>query len=157
MTALHFAYGANMNRDVMRKHAPGARPLGVAVLAGYRFVIGGDGYASVEPARILTQTVYGVLWRITAGDRAKLDAWENIGGGLYRAETIPVRIGGRRLPALVYIARSGIVPARPGYMEMVMAAAREWGLPDGYMRSLSRWLPTQTGGARDAKIREFRW
>ena len=48
---LHFAYGANMSRAVMRKHAPGAQPIGVAVLANYRFVITADGYASVEPMR----------------------------------------------------------------------------------------------------------
>ena len=72
MTTLHFAYGANMSRAVMKKYAPGARALGVAELAGHRFVITADGYASVEPAR--AQSVHGVLWRITpreAGEHAK--------------------------------------------------------------------------------------
>ncbi len=36
---LHFAYGANMSRAVMRRHAPSAQPIGVAQLANYRFVI----------------------------------------------------------------------------------------------------------------------
>ena len=36
---LHFAYGSNMSRDVMRKHAPLAQPIGVATLADYRFLI----------------------------------------------------------------------------------------------------------------------
>src|SRR5262249_17884584 len=86
---LHFAYGANMSRAVMRRHAREARALGVAVLPDHRFVIGADGYASVEPAR--ARQVYGVLWRITPRDRVTLDAWENVEGGLYRAETLPVR------------------------------------------------------------------
>ncbi len=73
----------------MQKYAPGARALGVAELADHRFVITADGYASVEPLR--AQTVHGVLWRITPRDRVLLDAWENVGGGLYRAETLPVR------------------------------------------------------------------
>ena len=105
MTTLHFAYGANMSRAVMRKYAPGARALGVAELADHRFVITADGYASVEPSRALT--VHGVLWRITPRDRVLLDAWENVGGGLYRAETLPVRGAGGRMAALVYFARLG--------------------------------------------------
>ncbi len=48
---LHFAYGSNMHRAVMRKHAPAAEPVGVATLTHYRFVITADGYASVEPAQ----------------------------------------------------------------------------------------------------------
>ena len=47
---LHFAYGANMNRAIMRRHARDAEPLGAAELAGHRFVITGDGYASVDLA-----------------------------------------------------------------------------------------------------------
>ena len=86
---LHFAYGSNMSRVMMRSHAPEAKPLGVATLQGFRFLIMADGYASVE--RAVSDTVYGVLWRITPRDRVTLDAWENIGAGLYRAEMLPVR------------------------------------------------------------------
>jgi len=68
---------------VMRRHAPAARALGAAELADHRFVITGDGYASVEPER--GETVHGVLWRITPRDRVTLDAWENVAGKLYRA------------------------------------------------------------------------
>jgi hypothetical protein len=152
---MHFAYGANMSRAVMRRHAPGARALGVAALPGYRFVIGADGYASVAPAP--ARTVWGVLWRITPHDRITLDAWENIAGGLYRAETLAVRIATRRVQALTYLARPGEGRPRPGYMELVIAAAREWDLPASYLSSLQRWLPARAGEASDAKIREFRY
>jgi hypothetical protein len=120
---LHFAYGANMSRVVMRKHAPDARALGVAELAGHRFVITADGYASVEPAR--AQTVHGVLWRITPRDRVTLDAWENVRGGLYRCETPAVRGAAGLAPALVYFARPAAEGRpKPGYIELVVAAAR---------------------------------
>ena len=49
---LHFAYGANMHRDVMRRHAPTAQPIGAAALADHRFIITADGYASVAPALV---------------------------------------------------------------------------------------------------------
>jgi hypothetical protein len=151
---LHFAYGSNMHRGVMRKHAPDAAPIGVARLENYRFVITADGYASVEPAR--TRTVYGVLWRLTPRDRVTLDAWENIAGGLYRAEEIAVYAAHRRRPALVYVAR--VRPegqAKPGYMEIVIAAGRQWDLPADYIASLQRWMPSAALGAGPRKIGEF--
>ena len=155
MTMLHFSYGANMSRAVMRRHAPGGRALGVAELADHRFIITADGYASVEPAR--AQTVRGVLWRITPRDRVTLDAWENVGGGLYRAQTLAVRGADRRVPALVYFARScGEGRPKPGYIELVVAAAREWDLPAAYMRLLQDWTPTRPLGADVRKIGEFR-
>jgi hypothetical protein len=151
---LHFAYGSNMHRGIMRRHAPAATPIGPAELAHHRFVITADGYASVEPAR--TQTVHGVLWRLTPRDRVTLDAWENIAGGLYRAETLPVHGVGRQHRALVYIARPRAA-GRPkaGYMEIVIAAARAWAFPDGYIQSLKQWLPARPGGAGTRKLGEF--
>jgi len=136
---LHFAYGSNMHRAVMRKHAPWAKPCGVARLDDYRFVVTADGYASVEPAR--GEVVYGVLWRLTPRDRATLDAWENVASGLYRAAILPVRASGRR-PALVYVARPRPRGRpKPGYMEIVVKAAREWQMSADYIACLQRWLP----------------
>jgi len=143
---LHFAYGSNMHRDLMRRHAPEAAPLGVAALADHRFIISGDGYASVEPMR--AHTVHGVLWRVTPRDRVTLDAWENVAGGLYRAETLLLQHDGQRRPALVYVARPrGEGRPKAGYMELVIAAAKQWNLPEDYIVSLQRWLPAQPLGA----------
>jgi hypothetical protein len=151
---LHFAYGSNMHRALMRKHAPAATPIGVARLADYRFVITADGYASVEPAR--ARTVHGMLWRLTPRDRVTLDAWENIAGGLYRAETVPVHYDGRQRPALVYIARPRPRgQPKPGYMEIVVKAARALELPADYIASLQEWLRTRPLGAGHRKLGEF--
>jgi hypothetical protein len=153
---LHFAYGANMHRDIMRRHAPAATPIGAAVLADHRFVITADGYASAVPAR--THGVYGVLWRITPRDRVMLDAWENVAAKLYRAAILPVRQGAEVRPALVYIAR-GSRNGRPkaGYMELVIAAARAWHLPDDYISSLAQWLPRRPTGAGVRKLGDAAW
>ena len=148
---LHFAYGSNMHRGVMRKHAPTALPIGVARLADYRFVITSDGYASVATAH--TVIVYGVLWRLTPRDRVTLDLWENIAAGQYRAEILPVLQNGRRRPALVYVARRRPL-GRPkaGYMEIVVAAARALELPDDYIASLEEWLPGRSLGSGYRKL-----
>src|SRR5271154_4450876 len=137
---LHFAYGSNMHRATMRRHAPAAQPLGVAELADHRFVITADGYASVEPAR--GAVVHGVLWRITPRNRVTLDLWESVARGLYRAEILPVRHADGCRPALVYVARpSGEGRPKAGYMELVIAAAREWNFPEKHIASLEHWLP----------------
>ena len=153
---LHFAYGSNMHRAVMRKHAPAAVPIGMARLMNYRFVITADGYASVEPA--CTQCVYGVLWRLTPRDRVTLDGWENIASGLYRAENLPVLEAGRRRQALVYVARRRPVGSpKAGYMEIVVAAARALELPADYIASLQQWLPKRPFGAGHRKLGDFAW
>ncbi len=159
---LHFAYGANMHRAVMRQHAPGAEPVGTARLADFRFVITTDGYASVEPAR--GAAVYGVLWRLTPRDRVMLDLWENIVTGLYRAEVVPVRVDGphgghgRHAPALIYLARRRD-PGDPkaGYMEIVTAAAGAWHLPGRYIDWLKRWLPKHPTGSGSRKLGDLAW
>jgi hypothetical protein len=153
---LHFAYGANMHRDVMRRHAPEAQPIGAAALADHRFVITADGYASVAPA--LAHTIHGVLWRITPRDRVRLDAWENVAGNLYRAEMSPVRHAGQGRPALVYIART-LRAGQPkaSYMELVVAAARAWHLPRDYISSLQHWLPRGPVGAGSRKLGDIAW
>jgi hypothetical protein len=153
---LHFAYGSNMHRAVMRRHAPAAEPLGVATLANYRFVVTADGYASVEPMR--AQTVYGVLWRLTPRDRVTLDAWENIASRLYHAEMLPVQRIGRRHRVLVYLARPRRDGApKAGYMELVIAAARAWDFPPRYIAALQEWLPARPSASSTRKIGEFRW
>ena len=153
---LHFAYGSNMSRAVMRKRAPLAKPVGVAMLANHRFLITADGYASVAPRR--GENVYGVLWRLTPRDLVTLAAWENIAGGLYRAQRLPVRHAGRQSLALIYFARpSPLGRAKIGYMELVIAAALEWRLPKLYIDALRGWLPQQASGGRPSYSKAFQW
>ena len=153
---LHFAYGSNMSRAVMRKRAPLAKPAGIATLADYRFLVTADGYASVAPRR--GDKVYGALWRLTPRDLITLAAWENIAGGLYHAKMLPVRHAGRRSSALVYLGRPRpLGRAKIGYMELVIQAALEWRLPELYIDALRGWLPKRASGARSPYGKAFQW
>lgn len=153
---LYFAYGSNMNRAAMARRCPGARAIGPVVLEGYEFFVGIDGWGSVKPKR--GERVHGVLWRLTPRDRATLDGWENVAGGLYRAETLPVLAAGVRRMALTYVARPQPQGrAKAGYMELVIAAALEWRLPQAYILSLRRWLPRGPAGAGSRRLEEFGW
>jgi len=121
----------------MCRRCPGARGLGSARLDGWRFIITRDGYASL--VRDPGARVHGVLWRLTPRDLAALHAYEQ---HAYLRRIVPVRHGARRRPALIYLApERGGGAARPGYQELVVAAARDWKLPAAYVAGLARWIP----------------
>jgi gamma-glutamylcyclotransferase (GGCT)/AIG2-like uncharacterized protein YtfP len=151
---LYFAYGSNMSRALMRRLCPQAEPVGTATLSGYRFIITTDGFASIVPQS--GGIVHGVLWKLSARDIAALNAYESLDSGLYAMVTLPVRREGRRLAAMVYIARSRN-QGRPkaGYLDVVLKAAREWNLPETYVRSLARWAPARWRGARAVECGEI--
>lgn len=144
---MYFAYGSNMSRALMRRHCPGGQEAGTAALAGYRFIINIDGYASIVPHP--GGTVHGVLWRLRPRDLAALNAYESLDSGLYFKTTLPVRSGRRRVAAMIYIARARAEGRpKPGYLDAVIDAACEWELPDSYVRSIARWSPTRWRGRR---------
>jgi AIG2-like family len=133
---LYFAYGSNMNTSAMRRRCPYSKPLGRACLARHRLFIMSSGYASVR--RDPRMNVHGVLFDLALCDVPALDRYEELGRGLYtkltqmvlRADSAPVR-------ALVYVGRDqSIGIPSPDYMAEVIAAAREWNLPEAYVAYL---------------------
>lgn len=151
----YFAYGSNMARAPMRARCPGAEPLGPAALEGYRFFVGIDGWGSVAPSA--GDTVHGVLWRLTLRDIAALHAYELLHKGLYEVRHLPIRLDGKRQTAMVYLLRRR-APGRPrpGYVEMIAAAARHWKLPDPYIRSVERWATSRWTGSRVVDVGDVR-
>src|SRR5712675_2039298 len=151
---LHFAYGSNMSRALMGARCPGAVALGVATLAGWRFVINPDGVGSIAPRA--GGRVLGVLWRLTPRDLAAVNAYENLDAGLYGRRFVAVEHVAQRRAALVYVARRrGEGRPRPGYISLVIEAARDWQLPEPYIQSLQRWSPSGWRGVRMKDVGEL--
>jgi gamma-glutamylcyclotransferase (GGCT)/AIG2-like uncharacterized protein YtfP len=150
---LYFAYGSNMSRVGMAARCPGARALGLAQLSGWRFVIGRDGYASIM--RAAGGEVIGILWQLGPRGIAALNAYESLDSGLYTRSEVTIRHDGGASAAMVYIARGRkIGRPRPGYMELIVEAARDWRFPGDYIRALQRWSPLTFRGARAAETGE---
>lgn len=132
---LYFAYGANMDVEAMASRCPASRPLGLARLPRHRFFITADGYASI--LRDSRSTVHGVLWDLALGDVRALDRFEELDRGLYVKITQPVIAENGPRHALVYVGRQTQAgPARPGYLESLIASARHWALPGAYIAML---------------------
>ena len=152
---LYSAYASNMDRAAMRTRCPHSEPIGLARLVRHRFFVSQDGYASV--ARDPTGLVWGVLWDLALADVPALDRYESLATGLYAKTVQPVLTARGPRRALVYVARSTTPGApRPDYMEGVLAAAAEAGLPEPYRRDLEAWVPTARsapGPAETPKVR----
>ncbi|HUB96220.1 MAG TPA: gamma-glutamylcyclotransferase family protein [Stellaceae bacterium] len=141
---LYFAYGANMVQDDMDRRCPAARLLGAAILDHYRFAITRSGYGTV--LRQAGARVHGVLWRLARGDEAALDRFEEVERGRYRRAWLVVRRNGRPVTALVYIA-AATEPGRPSaaYIGAILASARRFGFPAGYVAALDAIARTASG------------
>jgi hypothetical protein len=135
---LAFAYGSNMDRATMARRCPASRVSGLARLPRHRFVITTAGYASVE--RDPRRTVWGVMWDIAVADMPALDRYESTGTGLYRKAVVSVIAADGPRRVIIYLARDRApgLP-RPGYLDGVLAAGWEIGLPEPYLAELAGW------------------
>ena len=154
---LYFAYGSNMDRAGMAARCPASKPIGIARLAGHRFFIAREGWASV--ARDPRRTVWGVLWDLALADMPALDRYELVASRLYvkMSQAVLGERGPKR--ALIYVARS-TAPGLPrtGYLETVVAAGEQAGLPAAYLKELAGFLPPSSARAafEPAELRQVR-
>jgi hypothetical protein len=141
--AIYFAYGSNMLSRRLRQRAPSAAVLGAAELRGYalRFrKLGRDGSAKADvvPADGASSIVHGVAFAVDAADLLRLDGFESG----YRRALHPVRCGGRSVEAQVYFALPERIDERRlphlWYRDLVVAGAREHGLPEEYVARIAR-------------------
>jgi gamma-glutamylcyclotransferase (GGCT)/AIG2-like uncharacterized protein YtfP len=155
---LYFAYGANMDTAGMSRRCPSSTPLGLARLPRHRWIVSGDGYANVvrDPRR----EVQGVLWNLALSDVPTLDRFEDV-PRLYRKVTQPVisEKGIRR--ALVYFGRA-TEPGRPrpGYLDLVIAAAASAGLSEAQIAGMMAYgdmRPAMKPTATAAKVEKWVW
>lgn len=131
----YFSYGSNMASAGMEERCAAPAVLGVATVPGYRFRIARRGYATMVPDP--GSAVYGLLWSLTDADLSALDEYEGVPAGHYTRTTIPVLFRGKPLEAQVYLAADP-APGKPrrGYLETIIQATRDLGLPPGYIADL---------------------
>ena len=131
----YFSYGSNMASAGMEERCAVPAILGVATVPGYRFRIAKRGFATMVPDP--GSVVYGLLWSLTDADLAALDQYEGVPAGHYARSAMPVLFRGRSLEAQVYFAADP-APGKPrrGYLETIIQATRDLGLPPEYIADL---------------------
>jgi gamma-glutamylcyclotransferase len=144
--SLYFAYGSNMAGSEMERTEARHRFLGPARLEGFRLELRrrsirwGGGAADIVPAR--GECVWGALYELADDALAGLDAKEGAGYA-YRRVQVDVALGDEPRPAVAYeVARKepAEVPPTPEYVRLLIAGARERGLPAAYIRWLEARL-----------------
>ncbi|MGH7945344.1 MAG: gamma-glutamylcyclotransferase family protein, partial [Opitutaceae bacterium] len=144
MSVWYFAYGANMGTEVLVRRR-GVQPLRseAARLEGYRLVFTQAGVPIIEPCFASIEAapgeaVHGVLHYLAVDTAEHLDQFE---GPTY--ERIAVSVEGSKnglINAWTYQARhpiAGLVPSRR-YLNLIIDGAREFALPEDYIRSLEK-------------------
>ena len=139
----YFAYGSNMAPAVIRRLCPRHSYLGVAYVGGHRLAFTrrsmrtGTGVADI--VRAAGETVWGVLYRIDDDELAAIDRKEGHDWA-YKRVMLAVRLdGGPERTAVTYTVRSkepAQVPPSRQYLDLVIAAARERGLPGSYIEQI---------------------
>lgn len=108
------------------------------LLHNHQFRINQFGVATVIPSP--GSVVHGVLWEISDRDLGNLDRYEGV-PSFYVRESTFVEVKGELIPALIYLATDS-TPGEPrsGYLEGIVAVARDHGLPVKYLEELDGWL-----------------
>jgi AIG2-like family len=89
------------------------------------------------------ESVWGVLWELPFGP-GDLDAKE-AAGDAYRSRPVEVLVDGSPLVAMAYEViekEPREVPPRRDYLDLMIAAAREHGLPESWVHRIQSWYYT---------------
>jgi gamma-glutamylcyclotransferase len=140
----YFAYASNMAPDVITRLCPRHSYLGVALLANHRLAFTRRSVKTQAGVADIVQAagemVWGVLYRIDDGELTAIDRKEGYDWA-YTRVTLPVRLeDGPERTAVTYTVRSKepaqVPPSRP-YLDLVITAAHERGLPGPYIRQIA--------------------
>src|SRR6266571_7891133 len=139
----YFAYGSNMLTARLRERVPSATAIGIGQLVGYalrwdkRSSRDGSGKCDAEATGRLDDIVWGVVFELDSEDKPALDQAEGLGAG-YMEKTVHVSTEAGPVAAVMYYAIDKDPSLRPyhWYKALVIAGAREHGLPASYRSHL---------------------
>ncbi|HJN45892.1 MAG: gamma-glutamylcyclotransferase family protein [Vicinamibacterales bacterium] len=146
MTVRYFAYGSNLLAARLRERTPSARRIGRGRLSAHRLrwhkrgVVDGSGKCDASMNGDNADCVWGALFEIADTECAQLDSAEGLGRG-YRNRPVRIETASGMLTAFAYVATPDAVDDTLApfdwYRDLVVAGARESGLPDRYIGVLA--------------------
>lgn len=128
----------------MQNRCPHCHIVAGGVLKGYRWIISARGYANIVKSS--SDTVHGVVYRLSGPDEQRLDEYEGVSGGSYRKELLHVEIHGAPARCLVYvdpIEEEGV--PRKEYSDRINKGIKDAQLPADYVQNFIRkFVPGST-------------
>jgi gamma-glutamylcyclotransferase len=139
----YFAYGSNMLTARLVERVPSATATGIGHLPAHtlrwdkRSRHDGSGKCDAEHTGREEDAVWGVLYEFDPADKAALDRAEGLGAG-YAEKAVDVVTADGTAAAVTYVATDKDPALRPfhWYKDLVVAGAREHGLPVDYRAHL---------------------
>ena len=147
---IYIAYGSNMSEAQMTQRCSDATLAGTGRVNGYELLFKGSltgCYATIEKKADAFVPV--VLWRISAADERRLDAYEGFPRFYYK-KTIPVETDGNTIRGLVYIMHEERRFGEPGdwYYQNMERDYRKFGFDLAILRKGLTESRVRTKGAR---------
>lgn len=136
----YFAYGSNMLRERLVARMSTAQAVAIGAVRGYRLdfakvSVDGSGKGDMVPSP--GEEVWGVLYEFDALQKAGLDTHE---GSHYQAQEVVVSTTGGDQVAWAYMAqphrRDPSKVPYDWYLALIVAGARQGGLPESYIQAL---------------------
>ena len=139
----YFAYGSNMLTARLRERAPSATAIGIGQLEGHalrwdkRSWRDGSGKCDAEFTGQRSDVVWGVVFELDPEDKPALDQAEGLRNG-YMEKVVNILTEVGLITAVTYLATDKDASLRPyhWYKALVIAGAREHGLPPSYRSRL---------------------
>lgn len=135
-----FFYGSYMNRGVLREVGLELEELEVARLSGWDIAI----HPRANLVRADSECVHGIVTRCTHDELTRLYGHaRDVLGEVYLPEAVMVETrNGHWRPALCYVAHDmAPAPAEAAYVDRIVDAACEHGLPADYVARLEACRP----------------
>jgi gamma-glutamylcyclotransferase len=134
---LFFTYGGMMNPEQLTKVAPKASFKFIAHLPETRMTFPNpDGRPSIEPAP--GNTVWGAVFEVSTTELKAITTHEESRGRRLQKDVKAVDRSGNKYPVAVFAAPANTEhhPPSKDYMAKVVAGARHWQLPTGWVAGL---------------------
>jgi cation transport regulator ChaC len=140
MMRKYFAYGSNMCTARLQERVPSARPIGIAVLRGWKFVcnnISKDDSAKASIEEFEGGKVWGGLFEFDEKHENCLDKAEGVNSKTYKKQKITVELDDGSIVdnVLTYIGEKPVKDKKPydWYLKYIVCGAKEHGLPRDYI------------------------
>ncbi|PUA32996.1 MAG: hypothetical protein B9J98_02650 [Candidatus Terraquivivens tikiterensis] len=143
MAVWYFAYGANLNKDLMRRRVGGWKDCKKGVLEGYKLCFGvfskswGGGVADIREWG--GSRVYGVVYLLDEEQLKELDKYEGV-PNIYLRRKVVVRTEGGEVEAVTYVAANPRHFVKPStdYLAIMLKGLKQHGYGDDVLKEVKR-------------------